>query len=997
MGGSRLSFAVAAGAILIALVWAGWLLVGGMQVQSGLDWAKRRIDAGQYRLARDKLVRVSAWWPRDAEVEALLALCEAELGRPHAALAAWARVPQGSPRPLSATLAMGRTLLRSLGRMRDAELCFSEVALGAGMAASEARWALTELLLWEGRLDEVRLLLKDIWRRGQGSDRAAALRELWRLESVIVASQEVQPILDLAARTAPDDDRVWLARARLASQYGRHDEARDWLERCERLRSDPTRSELLWRARLQWALAALDPQAARRALALAAPHSFTESERFSLRAWFAARRNDSSTEGAALEHVIAFEPGNTPALDRLVSLATEAGRTERAAELRKLRAERLADKNRYRRLVLSDRTRISQEELHERARLAERLGRWFEARGWLTLALDHDSGDHRARAGLERLASDARVRASELLAAAAPGVSLLELLGEAGGSISEARLGSTAGPAETFQRSAIDFRDDAQSAGLRFSYQNGETPQHQVPETIGGGVAVLDYDGDGWLDVYVVQGGSFPPRPENTAARRADGDRLFRNRRDGTFEDATANAGIAQLGRGYGFGVTSGDYNNDGWTDLLVTRYGSYLLLRNRGDGTFTDATASAGLCGARDWPTSAAFADLDGDGDLDLYVCHYLVWDDEHPTLCPDSRAPGGYASCLPLRFPARADHLFRNDGGHFVDVTAQAGIADRDGRGLGVVATDFDGDGRIDLFVANDMSANFLFHNLGKLKFEEIALEAGVACNGEGGYQAGMGVACGDLDGDGRPDLAVTNFFGESTTFFHNLGAGVFADGTAAVGLKAPSRFLLGFGITFLDADNDGCLDLASANGHIHDLRPKVPYAMPAQLLAGGPKGHLRDVSHQSGAAWGVPRIGRGLACADLDNDGRLDLLLVAQNSPMAYFHNRTEPAGHFLTIRLEGRTSSRDATGATVTINAGGRRHRAWRVGGGSYASANDPRLHFGLGPSETVDRIEVHWLSGRVDELQSLRADTGYLIREGEQRALPLNGFSARKPP
>ena len=265
-------------------------------------------------------------------------------------------------------------------------------------------------------------------------------------------------------------------------------------------------------------------------------------------------------------------------------------------------------------------------------------------------------------------------------------------------------------------------------------------------------------------------------------------------------------------------------------------------------------------------------------------------------PTLCNDPRAPGRHVSCVPLGFPALPDHLFRNDGGHFVDVTAASGIVDHDGRGLGVVAADLDDDGRIDLFVANDMTANYLFRNLGDLRFEEIGHQAGVACNAEGGYQAGMGTACGDLDGDGRPDLAVTNFFGESTTFYRNLGHGLFADATAAVGLKAPSRFLLGFGITFLDVDNDGCLDLATANGHIHDLRPKIPYAMPAQLLTGDPKGRLTDVTEQSGAVWSVPRVGRGLANADLDNDGRVDLLLVAQNSPLVYFHNRTERARPF-----------------------------------------------------------------------------------------------------
>jgi hypothetical protein len=242
-------------------------------------------------------------------------------------------------------------------------------------------------------------------------------------------------------------------------------------------------------------------------------------------------------------------------------------------------------------------------------------------------------------------------------------------------------------------------------------------------------------------------------------------------------------------------------------------------------------------------------------------------------------------------------------------------------------------------------------------------------------------MGVAGGDLDGDGRPDLAVTNFFGESTTFYRNLGGATFADATASVGLKAPSRFLLGFGAVFLDVDNDGRLDLATANGHIHDLRPNVPYPMRPQLLVGGPDGRLIDVTRRVGAPWTVPRIGRGLAVADLDNDGRLDLLLVAQNSPLAFYHNQTRPAGHFLTLCLEGTRSSRDAIGARVTVMAGGRRQTAWRIGGGSYASASDPRIHFGLGAARMVDDLEIRWPSGRVQHFSKVAADRAYLLREG----------------
>ncbi len=534
------------------------------------------------------------------------------------------------------------------------------------------------------------------------------------------------------------------------------------------------------------------------------------------------------------------------------------------------------------------------------------------------------------------------------------------------------------------------FADDAANAGLTFTYRSGETSTHQMPATFGGGLALLDYDGDGWLDVYLVQGGDFPP-PQN--GRQPFGDRLFRNRRDGTFEDVTGESGLASLSGGYGFGATAGDYDNDGHPDLFVTRWHGYALYHNRGDGTFEDATAKAGLAGDRDWPTSAAFADCDGDGDLDLYVCHYLVWDAEHPTLCPNPRGSNKYASCYPPAFPALSDHLFRNDGGRFVDVTAEAGINDPDGRGLGVLATDFDGDGQIDLFVTDDMSANMFFHNKGNMHFEEEAQIAGLAGNAEGGYQAGMGIACGDLDRDGRPDLAVTNFFGESITFFRNLGGATFADLSLRVGVKAPSRFLLGFGAVFLDGNNDGWLDLATANGHVNDHRPVLPYAMPPRLYAGGSECRLTDVSDSSGPAWQATRVARGLACGDLDNDGKLDLVSAAHNTPLAYLHNKTPEPGHFLTLQLAGTQSNRDAIGARVTVQAGGRLQSGWRIGGGSYLSASDPRLHFGLRSSKRVDQVEIRWPSGRVDRHASLRADTGYLLTEGASQPRILNGFPA----
>ncbi len=520
--------------------------------------------------------------------------------------------------------------------------------------------------------------------------------------------------------------------------------------------------------------------------------------------------------------------------------------------------------------------------------------------------------------------------------------------------------------------------------------ENGGTTGKLIPPvTASGGVGLLDFDNDGWLDVYFVQGGIFPPDAKSTSS--AAGDRLYRNRGNGSFEDVTAASGLAALTRGYGHGVAVGDIDNDGWPDLFVTRWRHYALYRNRGNRTFEDVTEKAGLGGDRDWPTSAAFADLDGDGDLDLYVCHYFRWNDNENRSCVDPKDPGKYR-CLPLDFPALADHVFRNDGGRFVDVTHEARIVDSDGRGLGVLAADLDQDGRTDLYVANDMTANYLFRNLGGFRFEEIALSAGVAGNASGTYQAGMGVACGDLDSDGRLDLAVTNFYNESTTFFQSLGQGFFADRTAAIGLAVPSRYVLGFGISFLDANNDGWLDLITANGHVNDGRPQFPWKMPVQLYLGDRNGRVVEASARSGHPFEALRMGRGLACGDLDNDGRMDAVVISQNEPAAFFHNQTDTKrGHFITLHLEGTTSNRDAVGASVSLKSGGRTQVAPRLGGASYQSAGDPRIHFGLGESPAVDSVEVRWPSGRIDRYSTLSADTGYRLREGDPVVRPLPGW------
>jgi hypothetical protein len=880
--------------------------------------------------------------------------------------AAWSRVPARSLFEPHAALYRARLLLNH-DRFADAEPLLLIAMRGQGAHATEARETLVNLYKLQGRFDEARAMVLGAW--GSYPDSAGLLKELETLGSINpMGFDAIRTALEKASRNAPDDDRIWLGWATLATRTGHLADAKRRLDRC--LERRPT-DAAVWRARLDWARASEDVAELERAVRHLPPDRLGPAEVLDLQAWFAARAGDLDRERRAHEELLAREPGSLRSMDRLATIALLAGRRDEANRLRQRQAMLTDLKYRYQTLLQDLRAPT----IPEVARMAEQLGRSFEAYALWTLAAKANPDDRAAREAIDRLqAADTRRPA---------GPTLRNLVAELDA------MPRRDGAAPTAAGVRIpEFLDDAEAVGLRFTFDNGVSPSRHMPETTAGGVGLLDYDGDGWLDVYLPQAGPFPPDLDHP---RTDGDRLFRNRGDGTFEDVTVSAGLAAYARGYGHGVTVGDIDNDGHPDLFITRWRRYALYRNRGDGTFEDATARYGLGGDRDWPTSAAFGDFDGDGDLDLYVCHYLRWDTEKPSLCWDAQR-NRYTYCSPQYSPALPDHLFRNDGGRFTDVTAEAGIVDYDGRGLGVVAADMDGDGRLDIYVANDQTANYLFRNKGGFRFEEVGGLSGVASSGAGIYQASMGVAHGDVDGDGRPDLAVTNFYNESTTLYLNRGDGIFTDDTAASGIGAPSRFLLGFGAAFLDANNDGWLDLATANGHVGDFTPQVPWLMPAQLLLGTGGGRFTDASEAAGPPWRVPRLARGLAVGDLDNDGRVDLLIEPQNAPLAYFHNRGE-GGHSLTLRLEGTTSNRDAIGARVTVTAGGRRIVGWRIGGGSFQSAGDPRLHFGLGDAGRAAQVEVAWPSGRVTRTGPLAADTGYLLREGDETARPLAGFPA----
>ena len=946
--------------LVCCAVWA-WEF---RRLRSALEQAKRDLAERRCATARKELIDLEAHWSADGEVPYELGRCEQARGQTEAAVAAWARVPSGSPFAGWAAAQRAKAEM-SRGRLVEAEVQLGKSLEFPGSHRDQARWGLVLLLREEGRFAEARRwYVEGI----DPTDPVSGIQRLYNLDHDPFPTEGVRQAMESAGSQAPDDDRVWLARANLATRLGQFTEAEHWLDTCLKRRPE---DQAVWRTRLEWAMAAGRPDVARQTL----DHIPAEPEEpallWKIRAWFAQREGDSVTEQAAWQQLHDLDPGNQNALDRLAELAIAAGQTDRAAGMRRLRLEQEETDKAYVKLLNGT---VPLAYVGKLARMARELGRTTDASIWTRLA----------NTSTRREGQSAPAPPRSVAVEKTPRRTLADLLPDLG---TPPHRSAAIRPEPSVVAGATPwFVDDATVAGLRFVHENGRESARLIPPaSASGGVGLLDYDGDGWLDVYVVQGGPFPAGP--SASR--DGDRLFRNQANGSFVDITEQAGIATAVRGYGHGVAVADVDNDGRPDLFLTRWRSYALLRNRGDGRFEDVTSQAGLAGDRDWPTSAAFADLDNDGDLDLYVCHYLSWNEADHPVCIDPKDPSRY-HCQPRDFAALPDHVFRNDAGRFVDVTAAAGVVDRDGRGLGVVAADLDGDRRVDLFVANDTTANYLFGNLGDFRFQERALGAGVAASASGYFQAGMGVACGDLDGDGRIDLAVTNFYNESTSFFRNLGGGFFSDNGDAIGLAPPSRYLLGWGIAFPDVNNDGRRDLLTANGHIYDGRPQLPFTMPVQLLVGGIDGKLTDVSRQAGPPFGSLHLGRGLAAGDLDNDGRIDAVIVAQNEPLIYLHNQAR-AGHFVTVHLEGTTSNRDAVGAQITLTAGGRRQVAQRIGGGSYQSASDPRLHFGLADATRVEKIEIAWPSGHRDHYRDLAADTAYHLREGSPVAMPLKGW------
>jgi hypothetical protein len=540
----------------------------------------------------------------------------------------------------------------------------------------------------------------------------------------------------------------------------------------------------------------------------------------------------------------------------------------------------------------------------------------------------------------------------------------------------------SAGPArDPAGPSTIRFKDVSSSTGIGFKHVSGTSPGKHYPTGFGSGVAMLDYDGDGRLDLYFATTREFPL----DGPTKSQGNRLYRNRGDGTFEDVTGRAGVGY--RGFCHGVAVGDVNNDGHPDLYLCNYGPNVLYVNQGDGTFRLARDFGAEC--RSWSTSAAFLDYDNDGRLDLYVSCYGQWnyDEPHP-FCGDE-ARGVRIYCPPSTIRPSHHFLFRNRGdGTFEDVTERAGVLRRDGRGMGVVAADVNRDGRIDLYVANDACPHFLFLNKGDGTFEDVTDSSGAAVTETGHYQGGMGVDVEDLDGDGFPELFVTNFDGEYNTIHQTTDGRNFEDVSASAGIVKDSLPFVGWGCSLTDFDNDGQPDMLVVNGHVDDnlaeLGRKQPYAQRPMLWRNIGRRRFRLVA-DPGPFFAAGHASRGAAFGDLDNDGDVDVVVNRMDGSPAVLLNESAK-GHWIRLELVGTASNRQAIGAAVEVHAGGLVLHRQVKGGGSYASANDPRPLIGIGKSEKVDRLEVRWPSGRRTTLEGLAADQTYRVSEPDGAAI-----------
>jgi len=538
-----------------------------------------------------------------------------------------------------------------------------------------------------------------------------------------------------------------------------------------------------------------------------------------------------------------------------------------------------------------------------------------------------------------------------------------------------------AGPAPATPAATATFRDVTQQAGIRFTHNNGAYGKKYLPETMGSGVAFIDYDNDGWPDIFLVNGTDWPGRPQKHSTPK-----LYHNNHDGTFTDVTHKAGLDI--NIFGMGVAVGDFDNDGFDDLFLTAYGQSRLFHNNGNGTFTDVTQKAGLSGSQEFSTSAAWVDYDKDGKLDLVVGNYVQWSAEKDLYCTLDGKSKSY--CTPESYKGTSVHLWHNLGNRtFEDVTQKAGLADPTSKTMGVAVLDYDNDGWPDLLFSNDTQPNKLYRNNGNGTFTENGVIAGIAFSEDGIARAGMGVDAGDYDHSGAPSVLITNFSNQMLSLYHNEGKGLFVDEAPQSEVGRASLLTLGFGCFFFDYDLDGWPDIFVANGHIdpeiQKVQANVKYAMAPHLFRNLSKGKFVEVTKNMGAAFNSPHVSRGAAYADVYNDGRLDLLMLSNGGNAYLLRNEAAagaPVNKSLRLKLVGSKSNRNGIGSVVRVSSGGITQTEMLRSGSSYLSASELVLTFGLAQSEKADTIEIRWPSGQIDKLFAVPAGQTITVTEAK---------------
>jgi tetratricopeptide (TPR) repeat protein len=915
---------------------------------------------------------------RDAESSPALLLAgrAAEAQRKHReAVEYLKRIPAEDSDESLAAARLGSQLAMQTGFARDAERFLRRI-LQREPDSLDANNRLAYLLGVQGRSWEARPFLMKVVELGRPTVHHLVM---------LSASEPVVEDRKLLARfreTAPDDPIFLLGPARTDLFAGRTESAVRALEQI--VQADPLSIE----AQAQLGLAFAKAGDAERFLTWHRnlPENATRHpDVWVARGVFAQRRQQTPEAARCFWEAVQRDPNHRAACHHLARTLQKLGRPRdanpferRASKLRRLAgaAERVFS------------SPGNTQFLEEASQLTESLGRHLEAAAWARTALIVRQDLVWARNTLDRLQphftasgrprQQGRNLAAEINLAAYP-VPDWDRARGSGNQAVQIQGG------DGRRRAKIRFVDDAAGAGLEFSYFNGarrDDAGQWIIESMGGGVAVLDYDGDDRPDLYFTQGTNWPVQPGN--ARHIDA--LFRNLGDGRFENVTAAAGLGDVD--YSHGCTVGDFNGDGFPDLYVANVGRNRLYRNNGDGTFTDATDEAGLNDRR-WTTSCLLADVNGDGLPDLYDVNYLKVDLKNLDFCKTGSEQG---RCGPTQFAAESDQIFLNLGdGRFRNATAGSGVDRPNGKGLGIVAVDLTGTGRLDLFVANDTVPNFLFRRTSSpeepLQFREAAAALGLAVDGDGLAQACMGVAVGDANGDGRFDFFITNYADQSNTLYLQENGGTFYDGTRAAGLRGPSFPLLGFGTQFLDADLDGRPDLVLTNGHVYE--PSA--AMVPQFFRNRGGGRFEELkSNDVGPYFGKKFVGRGLARLDWNRDGRPDFVVSHTDAPVALLTNRTKNAGNFLAIQLRGVDGERDAIGATVAVHAGERKWVEQLTAGDGYHASNQREVVFGLGRTDVVDRVVVKWPSGRRQEFDATPAGQRFIVVEGRERMLPLGG-------